>query len=122
MLGARRQVPEAWRYEYRGWVYGFAYGALLGLAFVTIVPVSTTYVTFAAAGLSQSLGVGALIGATFGVARAAALFGTRRIHDGEALRRWLASLVARKHRSDRIVRVAQGAVLALSLAAAASAA
>jgi hypothetical protein len=66
----RRQVDEGWRAGYRGWVWGFGYGIQLGAGAVTVVTTSTVYVTWLAAGLSGSAVAGALIGTTFGLARA----------------------------------------------------
>ena len=47
--GRARQVDENWLVTYRGWVYGAGFGAQLGLAFVTIVTASATWVAFACA-------------------------------------------------------------------------
>ena len=47
--GPRRQVNENWLVTYRGWVYGSGFGAQLGLAFLTIVTASATWVAFACA-------------------------------------------------------------------------
>jgi sulfite exporter TauE/SafE len=66
----RRQVDEGWRAGYRGWVWGFGYGIQLGAGAVTVVTTSTVYVTWLAVGLSGSAVAGALIGTTFGLARA----------------------------------------------------
>jgi sulfite exporter TauE/SafE len=65
-----RQVEEAWRARYRGWVWGLAFGFQLALGVVTIVTTSTVYVTWLAAALSGAAFGGAAIGATFGLARA----------------------------------------------------
>jgi Cytochrome C biogenesis protein transmembrane region len=68
-----RQVNEDWLHRYRGWVYGLGFGAQLGLGVATIVTTSAVYATWVAALLSGSAAAGALIGATFGLLRAAVL-------------------------------------------------
>src|SRR4051812_44517046 len=57
--GPRRQVDENWLVTYRGWVYGAGFGAQLGLAFVTIVTASATWVAFACALFAGSAPAGA---------------------------------------------------------------
>jgi len=66
----RRQVDEGWRAGYRGWVWGLGYGIQLGAGVVTVVTTSAVYVTWLAAALSGSAVAGAMIGMTFGFARA----------------------------------------------------
>jgi hypothetical protein len=83
-----RQVDEAWRTRYRGWVWGLGFGVQLGLGVVTIVTTSTVYATWTAAVLSGGALAGAAIGATYGLARALPVFG-----------------VAGVHRSDQVLRV-----------------
>ena len=58
--GPRRQVDENWLVTYRGWVYGAGFGAQLGLAFVTIVTASATWVAFACALFSGVAPAGAV--------------------------------------------------------------
>jgi hypothetical protein len=91
----RRQVDERWLNAYRGWVYGFAFGAQLGAGVITIVSTASVYVTFAACWLAGAALPGLAIGAVFGVARVATMFGARRVRDpgalqalGRRLRRW----------------------------------
>jgi len=67
----RRQVNEEWLYRYRGWVYGAGFGLQLGLGVVTIVTTSAVYATLLVAFLAGSWQAGAVVGATFGLARAA---------------------------------------------------
>jgi hypothetical protein len=81
----RRQVDERWLNAYRGWVYGFGFGIQLGAGVVTIVSTAAVYVTFAACWLAGAALPGLLIGAVFGAARAATLFGARRVRDPSAL-------------------------------------
>jgi hypothetical protein len=67
--GPRRQVNERWREQYRGWVWGSAYGAQLGLGVSTVVLSAATYVALAAAFLAAGAGGGALIVGVFGLGR-----------------------------------------------------
>jgi hypothetical protein len=84
--GTRRQVNEDWMTRYRGYVYGLAFGAQLGLGVVTIVTSAATYAVGAAAFLCGSPFIGAAIGAAFGLLRAASLLPARRARDSEGLR------------------------------------
>jgi hypothetical protein len=91
----RRQVDERWLNAYRGWVYGFGFGAQLGAGVVTIVSTASVYVTFAACWLAGGPLAGLAIGGVFGAVRAATLFGARSVRDpgalqelGRRLRRW----------------------------------
>ncbi|MEZ5142868.1 MAG: sulfite exporter TauE/SafE family protein [Acidimicrobiales bacterium] len=81
-----RQVNERWLDTYRSWVYGGGFGFQLGLGLVTIVTVSATYLTFAAAFLSGSVLGGLVIGVTFGLARALPLLWARHADDFGAIR------------------------------------
>ena len=83
----RRQVNEDWLQRYRGWVYGAGYGVQLGFGVVTIVTTASVYAVVALALLSHSAATGALIGATFGLLRAAPVIGVRRVVDAGRLRR-----------------------------------
>jgi len=91
----RRQVDERWLNAYRGWVYGFGFGAQLGAGVVTIVSTASVYVTFVACWLAGGALPALAIGAVFGATRAATLFGARSVRDpsalqelGRRLRRW----------------------------------
>lgn len=111
-----RQVDERWLATYRGWVYGAGFGVQLGAGIATIVTASVTYVALAAALLTGSPAGGALVGATFGMARALPLTATARVRSaGELARlhRWLAR-VARP--VDGATRAAQAAVAITALA------
>lgn len=67
--GPHRQVNERWIGTFRGWVYGFGFGAQLGIGFSTLV------VTWALPALVMTLamigdaGVGVAVGALFGLGR-----------------------------------------------------
>lgn len=92
-LGARlptvhRQVNEEWLHRYRGWLYGLGFGIQLGVGFATVVAISAVYGAFAAAFLTGSARAGLLIGAVFGLARAATIL-----------------LVATVRRADQVVAV-----------------
>jgi hypothetical protein len=83
--GPRRQVNEEWLHRYRGWVYGVGFGAQLGLGVTTIVSTAAVYATGAAAFLTGSPALGAIVGAAFGAARAATLLGAARVREPRAL-------------------------------------
>lgn len=94
LLRARGQVNEDWMTRYRGWVYGFGFGARLGVGFTTLVACAAVYAAFVSELLSGSAAVGALIGVTFGGVKALALMpaGTGRDQRSlHALHRALAS-------------------------------
>ena len=113
----RRQVNEDWLHAYRGWVYGVGFGAELGLGVVTVVTTSAVYLTFVACLLSASPLIGAAVGGTFGLARAASLMPARAVTTpselfalGAALRRWEPAL-------ERIGIAAQATLGLIALAA-----
>src|SRR5687767_11736930 len=81
-----RQVDEDWLVRYRGWVYGLAFGAQLGVGVVTIVTSAATYAVLALCLLSGSVTTGLAIGATFGLVRALPLLRLRTAHTPDALR------------------------------------
>jgi hypothetical protein len=114
--GPRRQVNEQWLQRYRGWVYGLGFGAQLGAGVVTIVSTSAVYSTMAAVVLACSPGWGALVGTTFGLARALALIPARWVtRPGD-----LVVLDARLRRWDHPARVASGGLLISLLVVAAA--
>jgi hypothetical protein len=108
MPGPRRQVNENWLGAYRGWVYGSGFGIQLGLAFLTIITASATWVAFASALLAGTPSAGALIGATFGLARGLPILAAARVRDPGALR----ALVRRLEHLRPRVAVAATAVQA----------
>lgn len=65
-----RQVDESWLAKYRGWVVGFGYGAQLGAAVFTVVPMLLTWLVLVFAMATASAPIGAAVGAGFGLARA----------------------------------------------------
>ena len=67
----RRQVNEDWLGQFRGWVYGSAFGLQLGTGVVTVVTTSTVYGALAAAFLTASPWRGLIVGITFGLVRGA---------------------------------------------------
>ena len=103
-------MNEDWLATYRGWVYGIGFGAQLGLGFATIVESSLTWVAFACALGSGSAAAGALIGATFGIARALPVLAMARTHDPAALRTKMARLDRARPRVTRTVLALQAAI------------
>jgi hypothetical protein len=81
-----RQVNEDWLVRYRGWVYGLAFGAQLGVGVVTIVTSAATYAALALCLLSGDAGVGLGIGVAFGLVRALPILLLRKASTPEALR------------------------------------
>jgi hypothetical protein len=71
--GPNRQVNETWIGHYRGWVYGGAFGAELGIGLVTFVVTWGVFATYAAELLSTSPWRGAVVGGVFGFGRSLAL-------------------------------------------------
>jgi hypothetical protein len=104
-----RQVNEEWLSRYRGWVYGLGFGLQLGAGFSTVVAISAVYAAFAAALLSGSVGMGLLIGGTFGLVRAASLFTVATVRRAD-------QLVAVDGRLQRWDRPARGLAIGLEAA------
>jgi hypothetical protein len=69
MLQARRQVPDWWRTFYSPPVAATLYGAVLGVGFTTYLSFGTFMAVAAAAALSGSPILGAVLVAPFGAAR-----------------------------------------------------
>jgi hypothetical protein len=86
LLRARGQVNEDWMARFRGWVYGFGFGARLGVGFTTLVSCAAVYAAFVSELLSGSAAVGALIGVTFGTVKALALLPAGTGRDPSSLR------------------------------------
>ena len=101
----RRQVDEAWRASYRGWVWGLTFGAQLALGVITVVTTAMVYVTWLAALLAGSAAAGALIGLAFGLARALPILSVARV-------RTSGQLVGIDHTLQRLAAPARRLVLA----------
>jgi sulfite exporter TauE/SafE len=116
--GPRRQVNEAWLHRYRGWAYGAGFGIQLGLGVTTIVSTAAVYATGAAAFLAGSAAAGAVVGAAFGLARAATLLVAGGVDEPRAL----AALDRRLEAWERPARVAalaaEAALVTLAVAVA----
>jgi hypothetical protein len=121
--GPRRQVDENWLVTYRGWVYGAGFGVQLGLALVTIVTASATWVAFGCALFSASAPAGVAIGATFGIVRALPILAAARVRDPSTLRRLVRRLERMRPRVAVTTTAVQGAaavgLVALAVAKAA---
>jgi sulfite exporter TauE/SafE len=111
----RRQVDERWLSTYRGWVYGIGFGLQLGAGVVTIVTASTTYVALLAALLTGSPLAGAVVGATFGAARALPLLVTARVRSTDDLARLHRGVARAAEPAATATRAAQLAVAAGAL-------
>lgn len=110
-----RQVDDAWRDTYRGWVWGLGYGVQLGLGVVTIVTSSTVYLTWVCALATASPVGGALVGATFGLARALPVLATRPVRDPARLRSLMRRTAELARPVDRSAIAVQGVVGAVAL-------
>jgi hypothetical protein len=109
----RRQVNETWLRRYRGWVYGMGFGLQLGAGVVTIVTISAVYLVFVGALLTGSPMDGLLIGAAFGIIRAATIAPAARVRTPGQLATVAAGL-ARWDRTSR--RLASASLVALAVA------
>jgi hypothetical protein len=113
----KRQVDENWLGRYRGWVYGFGFGAQLGAGMTTVVTSAATYVAFALALLSGSVVAGAVIGLTFGAIRGLSLLLARKVDTPEDLRRFHRRLDDRERRGQHVAMLVQGVVGVIALVA-----
>ena len=87
VLPPHRQVDEGWLTAYRRWVYASGFGLQLGAGLMTVITTAAVPLVFLLALLSGRVTDGLLIGATFGMARAAPVAGLARTHTPAALRR-----------------------------------
>ncbi|MEY2421815.1 MAG: hypothetical protein QOI95_1882 [Acidimicrobiaceae bacterium] len=110
-----RQVDERWLQKYRGWVYGFGFGAQLGTGLATIVSSAAVYVMVVAAVFTGSIAGGTVIGVTFGLVRGASILFARRVQTPEQLRRFHRGLAANATRSERVGVATQGLIGAAGL-------
>ena len=108
--GPERQVNEAWIGHYRGWVYGGAFGAELGLGVMTFVVTWGMYATYGAQLLSASPWRGAAVGGVFGFGRSLALLLARRIDRPSRLTGF------HRRMADLGLPVRKGAALTLAVA------
>jgi cytochrome c biogenesis protein CcdA len=113
----KRQVDERWLHKYRGWVYGFGFGAQLGTGLATIVSSAAVYLMIVAALLSRSIAAGTVIGMTFGFIRGASILPARRVATPEELRRFHRRLAANASRSERVGVATQALIGAAGLVA-----
>jgi hypothetical protein len=118
--GPRRQVNEEWLTRYRGWVYGAGFGVQLGFGVATIVTTAAIYALLVVAALSGSPRTGALIGLTFGVARALPLLAAWRVRSPETLLRVDSGLRRWQPTAARLATLAQATLGILLVGAAVS--
>ena len=117
----RRQVDETWLTRYRDWVYGAGFGFQLGVGATTIVSSAALYLTWLVELLIAAPGLGAVVGATFGLSRALPLLGTAHIFTADGLRvaqrRWQGRLPAARRTTIAVQAAAVVAMLAWVAAA-----
>ncbi|MEZ5165247.1 MAG: hypothetical protein R2695_01700 [Acidimicrobiales bacterium] len=82
-LPGHRQVDERWLTSYRGWVYGFGFGAQLGFGLVTVVN-TALMAAVVVAGILVSAPAALLLGALYGAVRAAGAVGGGRVRSTAA--------------------------------------
>jgi hypothetical protein len=105
-----RQVDERWLQKYRGWVYGFGFGAQLGTGVATIITSAAVYLMLVATVLTRSVAAGTAIGVTFGLVRGASILLARRIRTTDELRAFHRRLAANAMRSERAGVAVQGLI------------
>ena len=81
-----RQVDETWMNRYRSWVYGGGFGFQLGTGVMTFVKTASIYALWILVVLGGSPVGGLVVGAWFGLVRAAALLTVGGVHDPATLR------------------------------------
>jgi hypothetical protein len=108
-----RQVDETWLNRYRDWVIGTGFGVQLGFGAVTIVTSASTYLTWWFELACGSTLWGAVIGASFGLARALPLLAMSGVRDPAALRRRNAAIVTSLPIARRVTVGAQLATAGL---------
>jgi len=84
----RRQVDEQWLDQYRGWVYGFAFGAQIGSGLATYIMTAGVYLTVVLTALTGEPVAALAIGALFGFARGLAILLGLRLTTPDRLRRF----------------------------------
>ncbi len=108
----RRQVDEAWRTAYRGWVVGLGFGLQLGFGLVTIITSATTYAVALCAAWAGDLGAGLLLGGIFGLVRALPTLGLGRVRDRSALNGVFTRLERLAGPADVVAKTSLGAAAA----------
>jgi hypothetical protein len=115
---SHRQVEEAWRTRYRGWVWGLAFGFQLALGVVTVVTSATVYLTWLAALLAGTSRGGLVIGVAFGLARALPVLSVGRVRTPAQVLGIDRALQRMAGPAQRLTIAAGGAVAALAVAGA----
>lgn len=115
--GPRRQVDESWLDRYRGGVYGFGFGAQIGVGVITVVTGSAAYVVLGAALATSSPGAGAAIGAVAGLLRGATVLPGRRVQTPQQLAGFHRRMHALRRAAHRAAVAAQLSLAALAVGA-----
>ena len=112
-IPGRRQVDERWLTTYRGWVYGFGFGAQLGFGLVTVVN-TLLVATVLLAGALLTPAQAVVVGGAYGLTRGIGATVNGRVRTVNDLRR----LHQRIDQSERTVRFSSlGAVAIVALGA-----
>jgi MFS family permease len=92
----RRQVDERWLDEFRGWVYGIAFGAQIGTGLATYIMTAAVYLTVVLAGLTADALAAIGIGVLFGLCRGLAIFAGCRLTTPDRVRAFHLRFEARR--------------------------
>ena len=114
----RRQVDENWLTRYRSWVYGFGFGAQLGVGLATVVNTALVPVLLVAAALVDSVLVATMVGVVFGATRGFTLLLTATVrtpNDLSDMHRRLDEFDVRVRRVGALSSLGLGVVAAVAL-------
>jgi hypothetical protein len=114
----RRQVDENWLTRYRSWVYGFGFGAQLGVGLATVVNTALVPVLLIAAALVDNVVVATMVGVVFGATRGFTLLLTATVrtpNDLSDLHRRLDEFDVRVRRVGALSSLGLGVVAAVAL-------
>ena len=114
----RRQVDENWLTRYRSWVYGFGFGAQLGVGLATVVNTALVPVLLVAAALVDDVVVATMVGVVFGATRGFTLLLTATVrtpNDLSEMHRRLDEYDVRVRRVGALSSLGLGVVAAVAL-------
>jgi len=114
----RRQVDENWLTRYRSWVYGFGFGAQLGVGLATVVNTALVPVLLVAAALVDNVVVATMVGVVFGATRGFTLLLTATVrtpNDLSDMHRRLDEFDVRVRRVGALSSLGLGVVAAVAL-------
>jgi hypothetical protein len=92
----RRQVDERWLDEYRGWVYGLAFGVQIGTGLATYIMTAAVYLIVVLAGLTGEPLIALALGVLFGLTRGLTILLGTRLTTPERVRTFHARFESRR--------------------------